>query len=344
MIQSENEMEREYSLLLLNFATRLLVSDSERESILQSAMENFCDFAKTPKVSIFTRNVITNELCLEAALVNQKRAEIKYCVMYDEFMKNIILSKKPSYTPLDESLTFPMPSQESGSLEKVCFNLPLVASDNKVVGLAAMEHPSGFSLGNCRQLECLVLATFTAIALENNRLFQLAVMDELTGLYLRRFFEIRMQEELARISRDGGELSVLYLDIDDFKKINDTFGHDQGDRVLIDLAKIMNRNAKRGVDVVCRYGGEEFTILLPGTCEENATVVAERMRKDCASHIFLKDSHPVHITISIGVAQACKGDLPTMDKLLKKADKMLYKAKRGGKNRVCSWEKDKEEE
>jgi two-component system cell cycle response regulator len=163
-----------------------------------------------------------------------------------------------------------------------------------------------------------------------------AVTDALTGLFNRRYMESQLSAHVDQAAHRGRSLSVLALDIDFFKSINDTHGHDTGDQVLKELAQRLKRNV-RNLDVVCRTGGEEFIVILPDTDSEAAEKIAERIRRSVSAKHFgmgLKYG-PLGLTISIGIATLA-GAQDSMDELLKRADQTLYRAKREGRNRVIS--------
>jgi diguanylate cyclase (GGDEF)-like protein/PAS domain S-box-containing protein len=162
-----------------------------------------------------------------------------------------------------------------------------------------------------------------------NELRKLSTTDGLTGLANRRFMDESLTEELDRTRRYELEMSVLMFDVDHFKKFNDEYGHDQGDRVLQTLADVM-RSTVRDVDLPCRYGGEEFLIILPNTPVDGALLVAERLRESVANTII----DGLHVTISIGVATYPLIKADSADELVEAADAALYEAKRSGRNRV----------
>jgi len=164
---------------------------------------------------------------------------------------------------------------------------------------------------------------------------RLAHTDSLTGLYNRRIFMQRLEEEVERVRRHGSTLSVLIFDLDFFKSINDTYGHDTGDVVLVAVSRVTT-DVKRMSDVAARIGGEEFALLLPETDQQGAVQLAQRLRIAIEKRTYLSTSGtPVKVTASIGVATAVKGT-KEVDKLLSSADKQLYRAKNNGRNRVCS--------
>ncbi|MGI9513867.1 MAG: PleD family two-component system response regulator [Anderseniella sp.] len=165
---------------------------------------------------------------------------------------------------------------------------------------------------------------------------EMAVTDPLTGLYNRRHMDNQLEIQLANADARGSPLCILTLDVDFFKPINDTHGHDVGDKVLTELARRLKEQV-RAIDLCCRTGGEEFLILLPGTQMQVGFTVAERLRRTISAMPFDvgASSGPLAITVSIGVASyETRGD--TSQAILKRADDALYKAKRAGRNRVVS--------
>jgi two-component system cell cycle response regulator len=164
---------------------------------------------------------------------------------------------------------------------------------------------------------------------------EMAITDALTGLYNRRYLENQLPH-LAEEAINGGRLlSVLTLDVDFFKAVNDTYGHDAGDRVLQEMAGRI-RGAVRASDLACRTGGEEFVVVLPGTDLQTAERVADRIRKMVAGKSFLAaPGCHLPITASVGVSSLMPFE-DSAESLLKRADQALYKAKRDGRNRVVS--------
>jgi two-component system, cell cycle response regulator len=164
--------------------------------------------------------------------------------------------------------------------------------------------------------------------------FEMAITDALTGLFNRRYMENHLATLIEQATARGKPLALLLLDIDYFKSINDTYGHDAGDDVLRDFALRVKRSI-RGIDLACRCGGEEFVIVMPETDLAVAAMVAERLRRRIAAEPFPIDrgQRTVPVTLSIGIA-ALRGHDDDAAKLLKRADQALYRAKRDGRNRV----------
>ena len=163
---------------------------------------------------------------------------------------------------------------------------------------------------------------------------EMAITDALTGLHNRRYMETHLSALVEQAASRGKPLSLLIVDIDYFKAVNDTYGHDAGDDVLREFA-LRIRKSTRGIDLTCRYGGEEFVIVMPETDMAVATVVAERLRRRIASEPFAiqNGTRLIDVTISVGIA-ALAGAADTAAAVLKRADTALYRAKRDGRNRV----------
>jgi two-component system, cell cycle response regulator len=165
---------------------------------------------------------------------------------------------------------------------------------------------------------------------------EMAITDALTGLFNRRYMETHLGMLMEQAASRGKPLAALILDIDYFKAINDTHGHDAGDDVLREFA-LRIRKAIRNIDLACRYGGEEFVIVMPETDMAVATMVAERLRRRIASEPFTiaQGARNLEVTISIGIGAIATPD-DTAAAMLKRADLALYRAKRDGRNRVVA--------
>ncbi len=169
------------------------------------------------------------------------------------------------------------------------------------------------------------------------RLKVMSQMDGLTQLYNRAHWEKRLSEEVARIHRYGGHMSLMMFDLDFFKKINDNFGHLGGDEVLKKVAQIVT-SLLRENDIAGRYGGEEFGIVLPETDLEGALAVADRLRQQVEEAVVEYDGKEIRFTVSQGVAECVKG-IDSHETLLSMADRALYQSKEGGRNRCTVYKK-----
>lgn len=218
------------------------------------------------------------------------------------------------------------------------FMLPL-SYERELLGILALYSPKKNALSSY-QIELLELLGNQASSSLANAKFhaeieRMAITDGLTGLFNHRNFQERLTNEVNRMRRIPDPLSLLLIDIDFFKKINDTWGHPAGDEVLRGVAGII-RETIRSVDVAARYGGEEFAALLPGTGHEGAQKMAERLRHAIAAKGFIIDGKELGVTVSIGTATA-PHDTGNRDELIEKTDQALYHAKRSGRNRCVAW-------
>jgi diguanylate cyclase (GGDEF)-like protein len=212
--------------------------------------------------------------------------------------------------------------------------LPLVARE-KILGTLWMW---GNELNESDLPAANVFASQVAISLENARLYReiqrLAITDELTGLYNRRGIMELGQREFERAARHNRPLSVVLIDIDHFKNVNDSHGHAAGDQVLRVMGEQCRRHV-RGTDLVGRFGGEELLLLLPETKIKAAYEAAERLRKLIEEMEVQREQSKIKVTISLGVAER-KGNMEELAELIHRADEALYAAKEGGRNRVAA--------
>jgi diguanylate cyclase (GGDEF)-like protein len=211
-------------------------------------------------------------------------------------------------------------------------SVPIVSYGETVAVLVAESRDDdAFEPDSVRLLEAI--AVQAASAFENARLYALANIDGLTGLYCRRYFDQRVAEEVERARRFNSTFALVLLDLDDFKQLNDTFGHVAGDRALREVAAIA-ASQLRGVDLAARFGGEEFAFLLPRTSLADAYAVSERIRDAVASHLVTEEGETRRLTASLGVAGWEESGVDDPSQLVIRADAALYRAKAGGKNRV----------
>jgi diguanylate cyclase (GGDEF)-like protein len=204
---------------------------------------------------------------------------------------------------------------------------------NEVIGVINVtnkQHGKEFTDEDVEMLKAV--ADQAAVAINKAQLWDMAVTDSLTGLYVRRYFMVKLHEELHRAERYKNILSIVMADLDRFKNINDTYGHDVGDRVLKAIGKFLQQNI-RDVDVVARYGGEEFVLMIPEAAKDAARSLSERLRKNLSEMKF-EDLPP--ITISLGIA-TYPNDGKDAEDLIRKADAAMYAAKRAGRNQVVKY-------
>jgi len=238
---------------------------------------------------------------------------------------NSIIEKDLSSTPAALKLFAESASRMS---------IPLI-SFGQTLGVLTLhsDQRNSFHENEMQSLEAV--ADICASSIQNahyvERIRQLSYLDGLTGIFNRRFFELRIVEEIERARRNGGGMAVIMADIDQFKRLNDEFGHLLGDEVLRQVSSLFHQQLRK-IDVVCRYGGEEFAILLTQTSAQHAMAVAEKLRKLVEGWQF--PGVPRTVTLSAGVA-AFPEHGSARDELIRAADNGLYAAKQAGRNRVC---------
>jgi diguanylate cyclase (GGDEF)-like protein len=213
-------------------------------------------------------------------------------------------------------------------------SIPLI-SFGQTLGVLTLHsaQPSAFRQSELQSLESV--ADICANSIQNahyvERVKQLAYLDGLTGIFNRRFFELRISEEIERARRYGTGMAVIMADIDSFKRLNDEFGHLLGDEVLRQVSSLFHQQLRK-IDVVCRYGGEEFALLLTQINTQQAVALAEKLRRAVESYQF--PGVPRTVTISAGIA-AFPEHGKSRDEIVRAADNGLYAAKQAGRNRVC---------
>jgi len=289
---------------------------------------------KGARVLLYLVDTGKQELMLSASY-GSSRVKAKQGDIFDHW----VLRQRKSLILEDALKDFRFPSHEEDLSEdafRSMISAPLISED-KVIGVLRMDSPEEFAYtqDDLRLLD--ILSDLGALAVQNSYLYsktqELAIKDSLTGLAVRRHFIDRLREEIKRSAGKGMKLAVLMLDIDRFKDYNDQYGHLSGDLVLKHLAGILNSLIKEG-DVVARYGGEEFVILLSGRGRAEAVAEAEVIRKSIKESPLKLRRQDANITVSIGVS-CCPEDTALEEELVRIADDRLYKAKAGGRDRVC---------
>ncbi len=210
----------------------------------------------------------------------------------------------------------------------------------KTTGLLSAESPRASAFVDQDEQFLAVLARSAAMALENSILHrkteELTIIDDLTGVYNYRYFAAKINEEKRRAVRYDQPLALIMIDIDWFKRFNDNYGHEVGNQVLIGLSEVIRR-CVRDVDILCRYGGEEFIIILPQTVEREAMRIAERIRAEVEAAQFGGGGGipPLKLTVSVGITSFPE-NRRAEDEIINAVDQALYRAKGSGKNTVCT--------
>lgn len=237
--------------------------------------------------------------------------------------------------PLGRAMELHTPIIFSDNTNENFLICPLIAKGN-LIGAIKISTKLDHESFNEKDTELLkLLSSQIAIALNNARLYELAITDGLTKLYVHRHFQYKMQEETLRHKRNGKTLSLIMLDIDHFKSLNDNHGHQTGDMVLRTIAQII-KNMFRATDSTFRYGGEEMAVILPETNSDNAYILAEKLRTTIESHQFQTQTDQLNITVSLGVSTYLPEQMGVTSKeeLIKMADDALYFSKNNGRNKT----------
>ena len=328
--------------------SRDLVTVLDRQKLLDLIRSSIVNVLKASSFTLFLYEQETD------SFVSVEDRNFSYG-LHDPAVNLMILANRPVYAEELGSETDNSDMNEFVSLFKDTNSVLAVPMVYKGMlrGIMCLGDRESGEIYNLNDVELLeILANQSIIALDNARLYELAITDELTNLYIIRFFNQRIVDELVIAIRMKRMLSLLMIDIDFFKAINDTHGHQAGDLVLKEVASIIETEV-RAIDLVARYGGEEFAVILPETENSVAEVVAERIRKKIENTIFRQD---ISLTVSIGIA-SIDGARPSTaveisqelgnaerkkffgelkETFIYHADKGLYTAKNGGRNRIIN--------
>ena len=324
-------------LIFLNFGARLLTAFTDRKLLINIALETIADFSKSKRVAVLTLGEDGEKLSVDGLLVNNKPYQKnKDIPLEDTFLKHVLSSKIPRFYSLRMDGKVPIPSDPREKTNKKCLCLPLADSSFEVIGLVVIENPKKDNLSFQDLQQLFILSTLFSLALQNSLLFSQILYDGLTGLFVRKYYEIRVNEELLKLKRHPGSIAITLVDMDQFKTINDSYGHQVGDRVLVEFSNILKENVRKGTSMVSRYDGEKFIILMSDTPLNGALIVAERIRSICSEYSFA-DTHKLHVTVSAGIASTDNEGFITAEELYRRADAMLYKAKQSGRNQTMVW-------
>ncbi len=283
-------------------------------------------------------------------LVDKKISKLKFAVLSEDdendILKDVELSmgegvagtvwdkgipmviNNPQDSPSFSNLADKSSKTETTSLIAV----PLVV-DGEIIGVieAMNKDNTIFSEFDLTMLQ--YISTQSAIAIKNADLYDMAIKDGMTNLYINKYFKERLVDELSRAKRYKKKLTLVMFDIDFFKSFNDTYGHQTGDKVLKEVAKVILDNC-RNADIPCRYGGEEFSVILPETSKEDSFIFIERVRSIIENMSIEQGDHSLAVTISAGYATY--PDLTPTDSIsfIDMADSALYVSKENGRNRI----------
>ena len=328
--------QRVVDLQMLQRLSTKISSNLEREELLRLIVELFMEVAQVKKGSLMLWHEKKKRLYIAYGIGISEEARKRLRLKSGEGIAGKVFEKKKSIV-INDTLRNrsykPLETEKKLHRTETLLALPLVAK-GEAVGVITLSNKVSRQPFIRRDEELLsTLASHAAIAIQNAMLYEQAIHDGLTGLYAHTFFQNYLEQAITKAKRYETPLSLLMLDIDYFKRFNDTYGHPAGDAVLVNIAHLLQQ-AIRGADIAARYGGEEFALILPETDTKGAYLLAERLRKKVQTFDFLKGKKKrVKITVSIGVAGYKKGMRKEI--LIGQADQTLYRAKREGRNRVC---------
>lgn len=318
---------------------KTVVSTLDLDTLLQAIMISAMHYAETPAGSVALYDARNKELSLHVHRgLSSEFVQVERWQVHPGGLTEQILNSGETFIVSDtlESPFFNNPlAVQEGIRSLIC--VPLVFQD-EIVGILYLDDfvPRQFDRGKLELLS--ILSSFAALAIHNARLHNrtklMAITDYLTGLHNHRYFQQIFNQELGRARRYHKVMSMIILDVDNFKSFNDRFGHAVGDKVLIAIGDIITRSLRK-VDFAFRYGGEEFVIILPETSLENSVMTADRLRQKIAEEAgpSVEESGGIPITVSAGVATYPDNGTSRED-LFSLMDSFLYKAKSMGKNRV----------
>lgn len=321
---------------------KTLTSHLTLESVYRVVMEKVGNLLRPQAWSLLTVDDATGELCFEIVVSPQPEKLQGTRLQPGEGVAGWVAQQGTPLLVPDVSKEPRFSSQidvEIGFVTRSIVCVPLVA-DSRIVGVIQLLNGLGQSEFTQQDQRILsTIADFTAIAIENCRLLQkvrdLTITDDLTGLYNNRHFQSLCEYEMERATRYGNELSMVFLDLDHFKQVNDTYGHLTGSRLLKEVGLLI-LDVIRKVDHAARYGGDEFVFLLPSTGKQGAMGMAQNLLTQLRAADFLSDcGQPIRVTASIGVAT-----YPTnaycLQELTKLSDEAMYEVKRSSRNAVKS--------
>jgi diguanylate cyclase (GGDEF)-like protein len=328
------------NLSILYDIGRAMIDISDLKNLLKFILKQAVETTNAQKGSLMLFDQNTKRLVVRVVqglpdkktedAINSGELNCRVFAIGEGIAGKVFETKEPLIVDATEKDEHYLKNQDSNVESILC--IPLVVSDEAigVINITNKSIKNGCFTGDDLKL-LTALGNQAAVAINNTSLYEMAITDELTKLYVRRFFNLKLETELRRAKRYGHQLTLAMCDIDFFKKVNDTYGHQMGDTVLQTIANLLKAHV-REIDVPARFGGEEFVVILPETNGEGGLVFGERFRAAVAGSKATE--LPCQITISIGLA-TYPDDADSIKALIGAADSALYESKHKGRNRVC---------
>jgi diguanylate cyclase (GGDEF)-like protein len=332
------------NLSLLYNIGRAMTYISDLKSLLKYILNQAIEITISEKGSIMLYDPDTNQLSIRVLAgledevyqekVNNNEIKCKTFVPGEGVAGTVFETGEPIIiNKTADNITF-IGSSGSYARSIACVPMKVYKDTIGVINVTNKRGQTGFTDQDIEMLRAV--ADQAAISISKAQLWEMAVNDSLTGLHVRRYFMAKLQDEILRTDRYKKTLSIIMADLDKFKKVNDTYGHTTGDRVLKSVGAFL-KDSIRDVDSIGRYGGEEFIMFLPETSKEAAFVLADRLRIG-VSAIEMDDKLP-KVTISLGISTFPE-DGKSLNELLDRADAALYQAKENGRNQVICYTDD----
>jgi diguanylate cyclase (GGDEF)-like protein len=334
--------DKKYLLSVTNEFNKSVDNLYDQSSLLNYLMNFFLDIGSSRKGIILLFNRQNNQLAARESIGFEREIVKNFKMFAGEEITNWLTGLNNSLLTItdiekDKKFDEVFPSLRDRLIEMNLNYIYPLREKTQFIGFIIVDD---IDIKNCilpnYNDQLVQVLTTSGQALSNLSLYETSITDETTGLFNKRYFWQNLSTEIKRSERYGQPVSLLLFDIDNFKKLNDTYGHPQGDRVLRELGQLVINTYREGIDVGARIGGEEFAVILPSTEAPKAKLAAERLRKALHKHVFSGFPEGVEqkVTVSMGIA-TFPLHAPNSKKLVEKADEALYTAKRTGKDKVC---------
>lgn len=327
-----------HKLKKLSDVTTIISSSLNKNEILKRILKQTKEFMNCEKSSILLIDPQENKLKFEVLTEDREMADLEHIRLeMGEGIAGKVWETGRSLLIEDSGKNALFSSKINDKIKdwtKSLIASPLIIKGNIIGVMEALNKKDGgcFSAFDKEIFESLAL--HAAIAIENAELYMAGISDKMTGLFNHEYFMDQLEREFQRSKRYGHSLSLIMLDIDHFKNFNDTYGHQLGDQVIIKIASFLKKSCRKDLDSPCRYGGEEFALILPDTGKEGALLFCERIRKSIGEMTIDHEGQEIPVTVSGGVSNLEDLKPENRNELIKMADDALYMSKKNGRNRV----------
>ncbi len=316
----------------------LITSSLNQKEVLTMVMTEAKDILDSESCSLLLLDQKTEELVIDIALGKKGKDIQEIRIPKGQGIAGWVAQNKEDLIVNDvanDPRHFKQVDTKSSYNTKNMICIPLIHGEDLIGVIQVInKHNDTFNDFDLHILKNIGIQSVTAI--NNAQLYEQAITDALTKTFTRRYLDMQLYREIEHFKRHNRNFSTIMIDIDHFKMINDTHGHQAGDNILINMANIFKETV-REVDIVCRYGGEEFTIICPNTDSNNALIVAERVRQNVENFKFIVPQGEIKVTISLGIAEFEQNCTLEDSEIIKKADLALYHAKETGRNQTIQY-------